>query len=84
MEKQTDMQMVFLYMTDGSVGRVVLTLKNGKMNQLGIFVLCKEETICHEMLHGMLVHLGFDELSQNEQLVQSLANAIYQGFMIRR
>lgn len=44
----------------------------------------KEETICHEMLHGMLVHLGFDELSQNEQLIQSLANAIYQGFSIKK
>lgn len=44
----------------------------------------KKETICHEMLHGILVHLGFDELSQNEQLVQSLANAIYQGFSIKK
>lgn len=43
----------------------------------------KEETICHEMLHGMLVHLGYDELSQDEKFVQALGNAIYNGFMIR-
>lgn len=43
----------------------------------------KEETICHEMLHGMLVHLGYDELSQDEKFVQALGNAIYNGFAIR-
>lgn len=43
----------------------------------------KEETICHEMIHGILVHLGYSEQSQDEQFVQALANAIYQGFDIR-
>lgn len=43
----------------------------------------KEETICHEMIHGILVHLGYSEQSQDEQFVQALANAIYQGFEIR-
>ena len=43
----------------------------------------KNETICHEMLHGMLVHLGYDEQSQDEQFVTALANAINQGFVIR-
>ena len=40
----------------------------------------KEETICHEMLHGILVHIGREDLSQDEALVTALANAIYQGF----
>ncbi len=40
----------------------------------------KKETICHEMLHGILVHLGYEEFSQNEQFVQALGNAIFQGF----
>lgn len=44
----------------------------------------KEETICHEMVHGMLTHLGFYEEAQNEQFVQSLSNAIYQGFSIKK
>jgi len=43
----------------------------------------KKETICHEMVHGMLTHLGYIEYSQDEQLVQALGNAIYQGFEIK-
>ena len=43
----------------------------------------KEETICHEMVHGILVHLGYSEQSQDEIFVQALGNAIYQGFDIR-
>lgn len=45
--------------------------------------IAKEETLCHEMVHGMLVHLGYTELADNEQLVQALGNAIYQGFNIK-
>jgi ssRNA-specific RNase YbeY (16S rRNA maturation enzyme) len=43
----------------------------------------KKETICHEMVHGMLVHIGYDDLAQDEQFVQALGNAIYQGFDIK-
>ena len=43
----------------------------------------KIETIIHEMIHGILVHLGYSEGAQNEQFVQALANAIYQGFYIK-
>lgn len=39
-----------------------------------------EEALCHEILHGMLVHIGRDDLSGDEQFVQSLANAISQSF----
>lgn len=43
----------------------------------------KIETICHEMVHGIFVHLGYNEYVENEQLVQALGNAIYQGFSIK-
>lgn len=43
----------------------------------------KEETLIHEMVHGMLVHLGYSEQSEDETFVQGLANAIYQGFEIK-
>lgn len=43
----------------------------------------KEETICHEMVHGILMHLGYAEMSQDEQFVQAFGNAIYQGFSVR-
>ena len=41
------------------------------------------QTLIHEMLHGMLVMIGQSELSQDEQLVQSLAMAINQSFRIK-
>lgn len=43
----------------------------------------KKETICHEMVHGILVHLGYNDQSQDERFVQAVANAIYQGFEIK-
>ena len=43
----------------------------------------QKETICHEMLHGILNHLGFSNLSSDEQFVQSLGNAIYNSFEIK-
>ena len=43
----------------------------------------KGETICHEMIHGILVHLGYNDYANNEQFVQALGNAIYQGFNIK-
>lgn len=43
----------------------------------------REETICHEMVHGMLLHLGYSELCNDETFVQGLGNAIMQGFSIK-
>ena len=43
----------------------------------------QEEALFHEMLHGILVHLGRNDEAQNECFVQSLANAIYQSFQLR-
>lgn len=43
----------------------------------------KKETICHEMVHGIFIHLGYNDYAQDEQLVQALGNAIYQGFSIK-
>lgn len=44
----------------------------------------KEEAICHEIVHGMLVHLGYNEQSQDEQFVQALGNAIHQTFELKK
>lgn len=43
----------------------------------------KTETLCHEMIHGILMHLGYNEFSSDEHFVQALANAIYQGFSVK-
>lgn len=37
----------------------------------------KVATIYHEVLHGMLVSLGYDALSQDEQFVQALSRCWY-------
>ena len=39
--------------------------------------------VLHEIIHGIFVHLGYNDYAQNEQLVQALGNAIYQGFNIK-
>lgn len=44
----------------------------------------KEETLVHEIVHGILLHTGWMDLTSNEQFVQSLSNAIYQSFKIRK
>ena len=40
----------------------------------------QDEALCHEILHGILVHIGKNELSQDESFIQCLSNAIYQSF----
>ena len=42
----------------------------------------KQETLCHEILHAILVHIERSDLSEDETFVQSLANAINQTFRI--
>jgi len=45
----------------------------------------KKQTLIHEMLHGILTCIGRDELSNDEQFVQALANGIYTStFDIKR
>lgn len=43
----------------------------------------EEETMFHEMLHGIFFHIGRDDLSQNENLIDALANAMMQSFKIK-
>lgn len=43
----------------------------------------KTETLCHEIMHGILVHLGYNDLSQDEQFIQAVANAINQAFTVK-
>jgi len=43
----------------------------------------KKETIAHEIVHGILTHLGYDDLAENEQFVCALSNALIQSFDIK-
>ncbi len=38
----------------------------------------KEQTLIHEIIHGILENLGEHELNEDERLVQSLAATVYQ------
>ena len=39
-----------------------------------------EETLTHEVLHAIFVHMGREDLTDDERLVQCLSNAIFQSF----
>ncbi len=43
----------------------------------------KMQALFHEMLHGMLVLIGRNSEAEDEQLVQALANAMYQSFRLK-
>jgi hypothetical protein len=43
----------------------------------------QKQTLCHEMLHGMLILLGYNEQGQDEQFVQALSMAINQSFKLK-
>ena len=43
----------------------------------------EKETSCHEVMHGIFVHIGRQDLATDEQFVQSLANAISQSFDVK-
>jgi len=36
------------------------------------------QTLMHEILHGILEQLGYDDLNENEERVQGIASALYQ------
>ena len=43
----------------------------------------KAETLCHEIVHGILVHIGRSDLGVDETFVQMLGNAINQTFVVK-
>lgn len=44
----------------------------------------QREALFHEVLHGVFVHIGRDDLSNDEVLMQSLANALLSVFDIKK
>ena len=67
---------------DTHMGEIIYGKQQIKINKDMPEELTKE-TICHEMVHGILIHIGRDELAGDESFVQAFANAIYQGFEIK-
>ena len=43
----------------------------------------QQQTLCHEIIHGILLNLGYHEYGADEQFVQALAMAINQSFDVK-
>ena len=43
----------------------------------------KEQTLMHELLHGILMTLGYTEENENEQFVTAVSAAMYPIFKVR-
>ena len=43
----------------------------------------KEPVLYHEIVHGILIQLGYDKLNEDETFVQQMANALYGTFKLR-
>lgn len=43
----------------------------------------KQSTIVHEMMHGILNHLGYEDLANDEKFVRVLGNAINESFRVK-
>lgn len=43
----------------------------------------KNQALCHEILHGMLVSLGYNDLANDETFVQGLSGLINQTFSVK-
>lgn len=41
----------------------------------------QRETLCHEIAHGILIHIGRNDLSNDETFVAALGNALNQSFI---
>ena len=66
-----------------NMGMIEYTTQTIKINK-DMSNSMKDEALCHEMVHGILVHIGRQDLCTDETLVQALGNAIWQGFEIRK
>lgn len=43
----------------------------------------KGPVLYHEIVHGILIQLGYSELNEDEVFVQQMSNALYQMFKLR-
>ena len=59
------------------ISKCEIHLKKGLTKEI------EEETLIHEILHGILDHLGKPELSNDENFVQLITHGIFQHFKIR-
>jgi hypothetical protein len=61
---------------DGSCGEIEYRKQTIRINE-DMAPEYKEQTLIHEIVHGILVSIGRNDLSDDEVFVQSLATGIY-------
>lgn len=59
-------------------GKCEITINKNIPEQL------KKEALTHEIVHGILLHIGRQDLSGDETFVQALGNAIFQTFEVKK
>lgn len=70
------------FTTDSHFGQISYTQCEIRINK-DMPEELQHQTLVHEMLHGIFVMIGRNDETMDEELVQSLANAIHQSFQIR-
>lgn len=43
----------------------------------------KKATLCHEIMHGILLNIGREDLSNDENFVTAIGNAVYATFEVK-
>ena len=43
----------------------------------------KKATLCHEIMHGILLNIGREDLSNDENFVTAIGNAVYATFDVK-
>jgi len=43
----------------------------------------KKATLCHEIMHGILLNIGREDLSDDENFVTAIGNAVYATFEVK-
>lgn len=43
----------------------------------------KKATLCHEIMHGILLNIGREDLSNDENFVTALGNVVYATFDVK-
>lgn len=70
------------FVSDSHFGEITYTKAEIRINK-DMPEEMQKQALVHEWLHGALVLLGFNDETGDEQLVQGLANAIYQTFKLK-
>lgn len=58
--------------------KAIIYIKKGLPKKL------KKSVLYHEITHGILMQLGYNELAGDEQFVQAFSNSLYRMFKLKK